>query len=135
MPNFVVIDRATGQEVSSYSADAPVEWIGLEFATHEHRALPAEPEPPAAPIVPEQWFINVGPFYDRFGPYKLPILASTDPLVQAIIKDTTVRKYIDLKGRRAELAQAIGLLQSKGFAVSEAAILDVQPADGEVYRG
>jgi len=132
---YAVIEKATGAEVYRYTADAPVAWAGFEFATHDHVAQ-ADPLAPAAPeVVPEDWFINVGPFFDRFGPYKYPILASSDALVQAIIKDCSVRKYIDLKGRRADLLQVIGLLQSKGFPVTAATVTDAKPAEAEVYRG
>jgi hypothetical protein len=134
MTVYHVIDKATGAKVYEYEAAAPVEWAGFEFATHDHVAQ-AAPEAPADTTRAEDWHINVGPFYDRFGAYKLPILASADPLVQAVIKDTTVRKYIDLKGRRAELSQALGLLRAKGFPVTDAAVLDVQPTSAEVYRG
>jgi len=134
MPIFAVIRKSDQVEVYRYSADAPIEWVGFEFASHDHiEVFEAPTTPPEDP--PEEWLIHVGPFYDRFGTFKLPILASTDPYVQAVIKDTTVRKYIDLKGRRAELLQAIGLLQSKGFAVSTESVLDVKPTTQEVYRG
>ena len=135
MPVYNVIRKSDLALVSSYVSEEPVEWGGLEFATHDHVAQADAPAPAEPPLRPEDWYINVGPFYDRFGAYKLPILASTDALVQAIIKDTTVRKYIDLKGRRAELVQAIGLLQAKGFAISTEAVLDVKPTAAEVYRG
>jgi hypothetical protein len=134
MSLYHVINKATGAKVYEYAADAPIEWAGFEFETHDHVAQPVAGAP-ADTTRAEDWFINVGPFYDRFGAYKLPILASADPLVQAVIKDTTVRKYIDLRGRRPELAQALALLRSKGFAVTDAAVLDVQPTAAEVYRG
>ena len=135
MTTYIVTAKATGAEVYRYDSAEPVEWGGMGFDTHDHTAH-TEPAPaPEAPGNPADWYINVGPFYDRFGAFKLPILASTDPLVQAIIKDTSVRKYIDLKGRRTELAQAIGLLQSKGFGISTAAVLDVKPTEGEVFNG
>ena len=40
--------------------------------------------------------IFVGSFFDRFGAAKWGILADTNPVVQALIKDASVRKYIDL---------------------------------------
>lgn len=132
---FIVTNKQTGAEVYRYESGDAVEWGGMEFATHDHTPF-VEPAPtPDAPVNPADWFINIGPFFDRFGAFKLPILASTDPLVQAVIKDSSVRKYIDLKGRRAELQQVIGLLQSKGFAVNAAAVLDLKPAAGEVFNG
>ena len=134
MTTYAVTLKTTNVEVCRYDADAPVEWSGMEFVTHSHTPL-AEPGVVEAVVVPEEWFINVGPFFDRFGAYKLPILASADAYVQAVIKDSSVRMYIDLKGRRGELVQVIGLLQSKGFAVTTASVLDVKPTAGEVYRG
>lgn len=135
MQTYIVTEKETGTEVHRYDGDAVIEWDGMSLATHDHTpftppAPDAPPEPPAA-----AWYINVGPFFDRFGAYKLPILSSSDALVQAVIKDSSVRKYIDLKGRRAELAQVIGLLQIKGFPVSAAAILDVLPNESEVFNG
>ena len=135
MSTYTVTLKSTGVAVYRYSADAPVEWQGMGFDTHDHTpdAAPDVPNTPA--INPDDWRIYVGPFFDRFGAWKLPILASADLLVQAVIKDCTVRKYIHLVDRRAELLQVIGLLQSKGFAVDAAAILDVQPNAEEVFHG
>jgi hypothetical protein len=133
MPTYIVTTKATGAEVSRYAA-AQVVPAGWPLDAFDHTELVDGAEPEVLDN-PSDWYINVGPFYDRFGAFKLPILASTDPLVQAIIKDTSVRKYIDLKGRRTELAQAIGLLQSKGFAITTAAVLDVKPSAGEVFNG
>ena len=53
------------------------------------------PEPTPAPVW--EWYIDVGPFFDRFGSTRLAVLTSTDPGVQAILKDTQVRKWLDLK--------------------------------------
>lgn len=133
MTTYAVIRKADQVEVRRYVAAQPTVFDGYEFDLFDH----VEVDVAGVPQIdrPEDWYINVGPFYDRFGAYKLPILASSDLLVQAIIKDTTVRKYIDLKGRRAELLQALSLLQSKGFPVTAEAVLDVKPSAQEVYRG
>ena len=135
MPTYVVIRKSDQEEVYRYTNGEKIEWVGMEFSTHDHVQQSEEPPIDPVPLTPSEWHMYVGPFFDRFGAYKLPILASTDPLVQAIIKDATVRKYIDLYGRRTELAQAIGLLQSKGFAVDATAVLDVKPSIDEVFRG
>jgi len=79
------------------------------------------------------WWIYVGPFYDRLGANKIPILASVDPVVQAVIKDCMVRQYLDLK--RADLAQAIDLLISKGFDLDKAAILTTPVSEDERFAG
>ena len=134
MTIFAVIRKSDQTEIHRYAEVAPVEWQGMEFATHDHVEVP--PEPTTTPtIIAKDWYINIGPFYDRFGSYKIPVLASVDPVIQAIIKDSSVRKYLDLKGRRSELLQAIQIIQSKGFALNETAILDIQPNEQEVYRG
>lgn len=36
MPDYAVIDKQTGKEVYRYHADAPIEWDGMEFTTHDH---------------------------------------------------------------------------------------------------
>ena len=36
MPTFIVTNKTTGAEVYRYAADAPIEWAGMEFVTHDH---------------------------------------------------------------------------------------------------
>jgi hypothetical protein len=83
---------------------------------------------------PADWYISKGAFFDRFGALKLPILASADLTVQAIILDCTVRQYIDLQGRAADIGAALDILIAKGFAIDKAAILTTKPTDGERYK-
>lgn len=135
MPEYIVTRKTDGAEIYRYNADAPIEWSGMEFADHDHiEAAPVvtESNPPADPT---RWRIYVGSFFDRFGAAKLGILSDTDPVVQAVIKDASVRNYIDLLGRRDELLQVIGLLNSKGHTVDATAVLDLEPTDDEVWRG
>ena len=74
------------------------------------------PEPPA-PAAPEwEWYIDIGPFFDRFGAAKMAVLTSADVGVQAIIKDTQVRKWLDLK--LPELTQSVQYVASKVKAVT-----------------
>ena len=53
----------------------------------------------APPVVvdPCEWLLDLGPFYDRFGAAKMPVLTSPDATVKAIIADCNVRKWIDLQ--------------------------------------
>ena len=53
----------------------------------------------AQPVVvdPCEWLLDLGPFYDRFGAAKMPVLVSSDATVKAIIADCNVRKWIDLQ--------------------------------------
>lgn len=61
--------------------------------------------------------IDVGPFLDRFGNYKMALLASANPVVQAIIKDVTTRKWIDLS--RDDVLQGINYLLSQSLITEE----------------
>ena len=74
------------------------------------------PEPPA-PAAPEwEWYIDIGPFFDRFGAAKMAVLTSADVGVQAILKDTQVRKWLDL--RLPEIKQSVQYVASKVNAVT-----------------
>lgn len=92
-------------------------------------SLPATPDES-----PADWYISKGAFFDRFGALKLPILASADLTVQAIILDCTVRQYIDLQGRAADIGAALDILIAKGFVIDKAAILTTKPTDGERHK-
>lgn len=49
MPTYIVTNKATGAEVYRYNADAPIEWSGFEFATHDHaEAVEVQQAPPAS---------------------------------------------------------------------------------------
>ena len=63
-----------------------------------------------------QYLIDIGTFFDRFGLAKMQVLTSSDAGVQAIIKDTQVRKWIDL--RLPEVAQSVMYIASKIPAVT-----------------
>ena len=68
---------------------------------------PAQTQPAPA----WEWFIDIGPFFDRFGSAKMAVLTSSDVGVQAIIKDTQVRKWLDLK--LPEIASAVAYIGTK----------------------
>lgn len=65
------------------------------------------PTPPADPCAN---LIDLGPFYDRAGVAKMPILTSTDATVKAIIGDLNIRKWVDLT--RADVASALTYIGS-----------------------
>ena len=134
MSNFKVFRKSDGEEVIRYSALMAQEVNGFDLIDYDHvEYLPDEPA--QSPTNPALWKIHIGSFFDRFGAFKLAILSSQDPLIQAVIKDASVRQYIDLLGRRDELLQVIGLLNSKGFAVDPVAVLDLEPTADEVWNG
>jgi hypothetical protein len=84
---------------------------------------PGEPLPP----VPEIRRITVGAFFDRFGELKYPILASSDLGVQAVIKDASVRSFIDLDS--AQLLSGLNMIVQAGFDIDPDAIVS-----GEIQR-
>ena len=131
MSTWTVTNRITGEVVYAYTADEPTPFPGMEYDRFNH-ALAVDP--PAPDTSNDAWRIYVGSFFDRFGAQKIAILSSDDAVVQALIKDASVRKYIGLKERRDDLAQMIGVLQAKGFALDATAILDTVPTDEEVWR-
>lgn len=135
MPHFKATNAETS-EVVEYDAEAPqAEHLVPPWRLEEVAGGTIAPEAPPPPFIAEAWHIGVGPFWDRFGQYKIAILASADPVVQAIIKDSSVRKYLDLKGRRSDLESALNVLISKGFPLDKKSILDTQPTLAEIYRG
>ena len=89
-----------------------------------------EPPAPAAPVW--EWYIDIGPFFDRFGAAKMAVLTSADVGVQAILKDTQVRKWLDL--RLPEIEQAVQYIASKVPALTtelQDQIVNTKPAEHE----
>lgn len=88
----------------------------------------AYPEIPVAATPPARR-ISVGAFYDRFGPAKLAILADESPQVRAVVRDASVRSYIDLDN--PDLPAGLAILQAAGHAIDPAAIVDapIQPQE------
>ncbi len=89
------------------------------------------------PVVPEviqpyEWFIDIGPFFDRFGDTKLYILTSADPGIKAILADIQIRKWIDLK--RTDVATSLAYIGSIIPALTQSKqnmIMNVIPSDEE----
>lgn len=56
MTCYIVTNKATGTETYRYSSDAPVEWHGMGFATHDHTAEPVDPgQPTDVPVIAMTW--------------------------------------------------------------------------------
>ena len=67
--------------------------------------------PVQVPAQPWEWLIDIGSFFDRFGATKMAVLTSSDLGVQAILRDTQVRKWLDLK--LPEIASAVAYVGTK----------------------
>ena len=81
-------------------------WTGVEWVLANY----VEPPVYSAPTVTNvwDWFIDIGPFMDRFGSAKFPVLLCTEPIVKAMIADMQSRKWIDLQ--RADVAAALAYM-------------------------
>ena len=111
------IEIMDGQTVTNVILATP------EFAEQLHpgkwrlaevQDVPAEPAAPS----PTEWLIDIGAFFDRFGAAKMAVLTSADTGVKAILADTQVRKWLDLK--RADVVQSIGYIGTVVAAVTPA---------------
>lgn len=121
--NIVISDFAMAENWICIEGLTPEPTYGWKYS-FETQTFTAPPEPiPPAPIAdPCEWLIDIGPFFDRFGTQKIPVLADTDAIVRAIVTDCTSRKWIDLK--RVDVGLAIDTIINKGHAVNKAAILE-----------
>ena len=130
----------TTQEVIEYDADLPQsEHLSADWRLEDVGEAVAAPDVVEVPPVidPANWRIYVGAFFDRFGEDKIAILSSDNAIVQALIKDASVRQYIGLVERKDELTQMLGLLQTlvPGVALDVTAILETVPTDEERWNG
>ena len=131
MTTFALIKNGTVQNVivadEAFIASITSKWDHIEcIDTPTERALgvgigcgwdgssfvvPSPPTTEPQPTPVWEWFIDIGPFFDRFGAAKMAVLTSTDVGVQAILKDTQVRKWLDLK--LPEIASAVAYIGTK----------------------
>ena len=114
---------------------ADAEFMQANYQTGSYREAQDAPTP--TPSQPWEWLIDIGPFFDRFGAAKMAVLTSADPGVQAILKDTQIRKWLDLK--LPEVAQSVAYVGTKVPAVTaelQGAILNtpVAPAENLALR-
>jgi len=55
MPIYSVIDKATQAVKYEYTADAPIEWTGMEFATHDHVPIVTDNPVTDVPVIAMTW--------------------------------------------------------------------------------
>lgn len=131
---YEILDK-NGAVTNTISADPA--FMQSAFAPGSYRLVPESAEPEPKPIAPPDppvwtWFIDLGPFYDRFGASKMAVLTSTDPGVKALLTDLGIRKWVDLK--HPSVAQALAYIGTKVATVTPAvqtAILTAPVTDSE----
>lgn len=104
-------DRSTTIAPAQSSPDYNWNGVAWVYAPNVQTHQITASAPPPAPVDPCLNFIDIGPFYDRFGAAKMPVLMSADSAVQAIIADLNIRKWVDLA--RADVAQALAYIGTK----------------------
>lgn len=98
---YVVTNKLTGAEVYRYESDAPVEWGGMEFATHAHTEFIAEEVAPQEPT-------NLGPisklaYMERFSDTELAAIygaAKVSLTVEVWLEKFKLAEFIDLSDPR-----------------------------------
>lgn len=142
MTIFNVIRKADGKQVYRYSVDGdqPIEWVGMEFTTHDHVAEAPPPAPPAP--APEPFKITRLAFLNRFTDAEAIAidLASQGVTVPAASMRRYMQKvnaatYIDLG--RADTRAGVQALEAAGLLAAgrAAVILDTPPSAEEVWNG
>lgn len=100
------------------------------------------PAPPPAPPAPPSWadpdldpryhWIDVGPFFDRFGAAALAVASSESALARGMIALVTPRQYVDLK--RADVAAMVGMLVTAALIDTQLASTILDPVTTEYER-
>jgi hypothetical protein len=121
--NVVVQDSRPlipGQWVQCGDAGPGWSFDGAKFTAPESSQQPPQPV--------NRW-LSVGSFFDRFGAAKWSILADQSPAVQAVVRDASVRRYIDLDN--PQLPGGLAVLISAGHAIDAAQIISAPVRDDE----
>lgn len=122
-------DRSTNVQPPAEDAVKKANWTGSGWVLAAYTA----PPPATAPMVSEwYWLIDIGPFFDRFGAAKMAVLTSTDATVNAIVRDVSVRKWVDLK--RPDVAQGLAYIGSKVPSLTTAmqqSIISIVPTEAD----
>ncbi len=114
------------QVINTIEADEA--FMSAQFQPGTYRLAEVQIQPTVEPVAPvEPRNISVGSFFDRFGTNKWAILADTNPMVQALVKDCSVRKYINLDD--PQLEAGLNMLVTAGHAIDVQGIITsaVQP--------
>ena len=147
MPTYIVTRKSDGQERYRYQHTEPVEWVGMEFATHDHVEVVEAPPPP--PPAPPARHITKLAFRNRFTQAEkvaIEIAALDDPeatmqqramsaALRASQEDVAVAQFIDLT--RADTRAGVQMLETAGLLAAgrALAILDTPPTETEVWNG
>jgi hypothetical protein len=103
-----------GQPVGSTQVPPPENAaLPLRFVDGAWSTAPSGPPATWDDAPAEYFWVDVGPFFDRFGEKALVITSSEDPEVKGLVTLLLPRKYVDLK--RPDLPRMMGLLVAKAL--------------------
>lgn len=108
--------------------------LPLQFLDGAWVMAPVPVTPPTWVDAPaEYWWIDVGPFFDRFGDKAIVITSSEDSVVRGLLTLITPRKFIDLK--RPDLPGLLDILVTKELIAQDdvARILTTPTTEAERY--
>lgn len=122
MTTYVVTRKSDGATIYTYSADAPIEWAGMEFATHDHTPLV---DVVAPPVPPQQFVWEPLVFMRRFTMQeRIGIRAAekTDPIVADLFD--LLRTAPMIHSDDADVLMGLGYLTQQGLlAVGRMAVI------------
>ena len=139
MPTYIVTEKATGLEKYRYSAAEPIDWVGFEFATHDHTPEP-DPVEPEVPAPANQ--ITKLAFRSRFTAVERATITFAarqntvnGAAVQSYLDDVQAATFIDLN--RQDTRAGVQGLEAAGLIAAGRAteILDTPATELEAYLG
>lgn len=121
------------EDLSALTPEPGVGWLKIAEGQFEPPAADPGVPPLTWATAPAQYFwMDQGPFLDRFAEKRHAVLASADPDVRAVVMDLLFRQYIDIK--RADVAQALDLLIAKGLITAAEKVTALQPLTSDYER-
>lgn len=102
--------QIAGQWLACGNAGPGWSYDGAQFAPPP---APPAPQWSDASLDARYWWVDVGPFFDRFGAKALAVTSSADAQVQGLVTLVMPRQYVDLK--RADLPGMLDLLITKSL--------------------
>ena len=114
MAEYIVTRKADGVEVLRYSADAPVEWAGMAFATHDHTEQAEQPVLPSGPrTITKLEYLRRFTTAERVA---IRAAASANPVLDDYLKLMELAQEINLDD--PDTIAAVQMLEQSGLIAS-----------------
>lgn len=112
MSTYIVTRKSDGVEVYRYNADAPIEWGGMEFATHDHT-----PEVADGPVdVPPTKVWTKIAYLRRFTQEERVAIRSAAKVVPELEDYLALLELADeVRSDDSDIASALAILEGAGL--------------------